>query len=63
MKNKDHIVIFRTEDGKVSVDARFDEETVWPDPEYLPEGFDAVYSKDLSALQDEEEDSAAISDY
>lgn len=29
MKNKDHIVIFRTEDGKVSVDARFDEETVW----------------------------------
>jgi len=43
--------------------SRFDEETIWPDPEYLPEGFDAVYSKDLSALQDEEEDSAAMSDY
>ncbi len=26
---KSHIVIFNTDDGKISVDARFDEETVW----------------------------------
>ncbi len=29
MKNNQHIVIFRTDDGKISVDARFTEETVW----------------------------------
>ena len=34
---------------------RFDEETVWPDNEYLPEDFDAKYSSDLSSLQDEED--------
>ena len=28
-KESGHIVIFRTEDGKVSVDARFDAETAW----------------------------------
>ncbi len=28
-KNRQHIVIFKTDDGKVSVDARFTEETVW----------------------------------
>ncbi len=27
--NRQHIVIFKTEDGKISVDARFTEETVW----------------------------------
>ncbi len=31
---------------------RFDEETVWPDNEYLPEDFDSKYASDLSALQD-----------
>jgi hypothetical protein len=30
MKNSnDHVVIFKTEDEKISVDVRFDEETVW----------------------------------
>lgn len=28
-KNNGHIVIFKTEDGKISVDARFDAESVW----------------------------------
>ena len=28
-KDNGHIVIFKTEDGKISVDARFDSETVW----------------------------------
>ncbi len=41
--------------------SRFDEDTVWPDPEYLPEDFDAVYSKDLSSLEDE--DDSVMSDY
>lgn len=34
---------------------RFDEETVWPDNEYLPEDFDTNYSSDLSSLQDEDD--------
>ena len=34
---------------------RFDEETVWPDNEYLPEDFDSKYSSDLSSLQDEDD--------
>ncbi len=34
---------------------RFDEETVWPDNDYLPEDFDSNYSSDLSSLQDEED--------
>jgi len=34
---------------------RFDEETVWPDPEMLPEDFDATYSDDLSSLKDDED--------
>lgn len=41
---------------------RFDEETVWPDPEMLPEDFDSTYSEDLSALKDEEEESS-MGDY
>ena len=28
-KDNGRIVIFKTEDGKISVDARFDSETVW----------------------------------
>ena len=28
-KTNDHVVIFKTEDEKISVDVRFDEETVW----------------------------------
>lgn len=34
---------------------RFDEETIWPDNEYLPEDFDSNYSSDLSSLRDEDE--------
>lgn len=34
---------------------RFDEETVWPDNEYLPEDFDSKYSSDLSSLQDDDD--------
>ncbi len=34
---------------------RFDEDTIWPDNEYLPEDFDTNYSSDLSSLQDEDD--------
>ena len=34
---------------------RFDEETICPDNEYLPEDFDTTYSSDLSSLQDDED--------
>ena len=40
---------------------RFDEETVWPDIDMLPEDFDATYSDDLSLLKDEDED--AVEEY
>lgn len=41
---------------------RFDEETVWPEPEMLPEDFDSTYNDDLSSLKDEEEE-RAMEDY
>lgn len=41
---------------------RFDEETIWPEPDMLPEDFDATYSDDLSSLKDEE-DEESMSDY
>lgn len=34
---------------------RFDESTIWPDSEKLPEDFDSTYNYDLSSLQDEED--------
>ena len=34
---------------------RFDDTTVWPDNEYLPEDFDSSYSDDLSSLKDDED--------
>lgn len=34
---------------------RFDDTTVWPDGEYLPEDFDSSYSDDLSSLKDDDE--------
>ena len=37
---------------------RFDEGTIWPDTEKLPEDFDSTYNYDLSSLQDEEEGSS-----
>ena len=41
---------------------RFDEGTVWPDDDMLPENFDGMYSSDLSSLQDEEDENQ-VSDY
>ena len=35
--------------------SRFDDTTVWPDSEYLPEDFDSTYSDDLSSLKDEDD--------
>ena len=40
---------------------RFDDTTIWPDSEYLPEGFDSSYSDDLSSLKDD--DDYNVSDY
>lgn len=41
--------------------SRFDDTTIWPDNEYLPEDFDSSYSDDLSSLKDD--DDYAPSDY
>lgn len=35
--------------------SRFDDTTIWPDNEYLPEDFDSSYSDDLSSLKDDED--------
>ena len=34
---------------------RFDDTTIWPDAEYLPENFDSSYSDDLSSLKDDDD--------
>ena len=34
---------------------RFDEATVWPESDMLPDDFDSVYSDDLSSLRDEDD--------
>ena len=39
--------------------SRFDDTTIWPDAEYLPNDFDASYSDDLSSLKDEEDEYGA----
>ncbi len=41
--------------------SRFDDSTIWPDNEYLPEDFDSSYSEDLSSLKDD--DDYEVSDY
>lgn len=41
--------------------SRFDDSTIWPDNEYLPEDFDSSYSDDLSSLKDDED--YEVSDY
>ena len=41
---------------------RFDEGTVWPDDDMLPENFDGMYASDLSSLQDDDDENQ-ISDY
>lgn len=35
---------------------RFDEETIWPEIDMLPEDFDSTYSADLSLLKDDEDE-------
>ena len=42
--------------------SRFDDTTIWPDSEYLPEDFDSSYTDDLSSLKDDEDDFGS-SDY
>ncbi len=41
--------------------SRYDEDTVWPDSEYLPEDFNPNCSADLSMLRDDED--TQVSDY
>ncbi len=41
--------------------SRFDDSTIWPDNENLPDNFDSSYSDDLSSLKDD--DDFAPSDY
>lgn len=36
---------------------RFDDGTVWPDTDLLPEDFDGMYSSDLSSLKDDDDES------
>lgn len=43
--------------------SRFDETTVWPDDEYLPDDFDSNSANDLSSLRDEEDEYGTNSDY
>lgn len=45
-KNNGHIVIFKTEDGKISVDARFDAETVWLSLDQMA----ALFERDKSTI-------------
>lgn len=42
---------------------RFDDGTIWPDMEKLPEGFDGTYDADLSSLQDEEDNEGQSNGY
>ena len=34
---------------------RFDESTIWPENDLLPEDFDTTYTRDLSSLEDDED--------
>ena len=45
-KENGHIVIFKTEDGKISVDARFDAETVWLSLDQMA----ALFERDKSTI-------------
>ena len=45
-KENGHIVIFKTEDGKISVDARFDTETVWLSLDQMA----ALFERDKSTV-------------
>ncbi|MDR1168354.1 MAG: pentapeptide repeat-containing protein [Heliobacteriaceae bacterium] len=49
--------------GAVNINAsRFDDATIWPEQDLLPEDFDGAYNEDLSSLKDEDDD-LVISDY
>lgn len=37
---------------------RFDDGTIWPDDEMLPEDFDGLYSSDLSSLKDDDDENS-----
>ncbi len=39
---------------------RFDESTVWPDSDKLPEDFDCTYNYDLSSLREDEENTSEV---
>ena len=41
---------------------RFDEDTLWPESDMLPEDFDTNYSEDLSSLKDKDDDNT-VGDY
>ena len=41
--------------------ARYDNDTIWPDDDMLPEGFDMACSDDLSSLKDDED--SMVEDY
>lgn len=40
---------------------RFDDATIWPDSDMLPDNFDGMYSSDLSSLRDDDDE--VVSDY
>ncbi len=42
---------------------RFDEGTIWPDTEKLPEDFDGTFNDDLSSLKDDDENQESVYDY
>ena len=49
--------------GSYNINAcRFDNDTIWPESELMPDDFDSVYKDDLSAMKDED-DYAQNSDY
>jgi uncharacterized protein YjbI with pentapeptide repeats len=49
--------------GTVNLNAcRFDEDTVWPEQDMLPEDFDGKYSDDLSSLKDNDDENQ-VGDY
>lgn len=39
---------------------RFDDSTIWPSDDKLPEDFDCTYNSDLSSLQDEEDTTTEV---
>jgi len=57
-KSNDHIIIFKTEDEKISVDVRFDEETAWLSLEQIADLFErdkSTISRHIKNVYDEGE--------